>query len=184
MSIDKEKYERLAERAIEFGKKMQGARYGSGWREGTWPALSPLYARITRHEKPGWYQERECICSGFINVLRYEIAELPAVGREQDDLWPGGTGAFGRVLAWADGTRQYDHVESTPRGWLVFAPYTGSDLPKQGHVGIALGNSRLLEARVSKLSDNRIEEDASDTMVAFGGKPFTRIIPPWVWLRK
>lgn len=96
----------------------------------------------------------------------------------------GGTGAIGRVLAWADGTRHYDHVESTPRGWLVFAPYTGSDLPKQGHVGVALGNTRLLEARVPKLSDNRIEEDASDTMVAFGGKPFTRIIPPWVWLRK
>jgi len=181
----KHHYERLAEAAIEFGKKMQGAPYGAGWREGTWPALSPLYARITRHDKAAWYQNRECICSGFINVLRYEIADLPSVGWRQNDLWPGGTGAIGRHLAWAEGSRQYDHVEPTPRGWLVFAPYTGSDLVKQGHVGVALENgSRVLEARVPRLSDNRVEEEISDTMRAFGGEPFRRIIPPWVWLRK
>lgn len=181
----KRKYERLAEQAIEYGKKMIGARYGNGWREGTWPALSPLYAHIGSHDKPAWYRNRECICSGLINVLRYEIADLPAVGANQGDLWPGGTGAIGRYLAWAEGTRQYDHVKPTPRGWLVFAPYTGSDLAKQGHVGIALeSGSRVLEARVPHLSDNRVEEEVSDVMVAFGGRPFTRIIPPWLWLRK
>jgi hypothetical protein len=116
--------------------------------------------------------------------VRFEVADLPAVGAAHGDPFPGGTAAIGRNLAHADGTRRYDHVESTPRGWLCFAEYRGSSLAKQGHVGIALGNSRLLEARVPRLSDNRIEEEASDTMVAWGGEPFTRIIPPWVWLRK
>ena len=92
--------------------------------------------------------------------------------------------AIGRNLAHVDGTRRYDHVESTPRGWLCFAEYRDGALAKQGNVGIALGNSRLLEARVPRLSDNRTEEEASDTMVAWGGEPFTRIIPPWVWLRE
>lgn len=181
----KRKYEKMAEDAIEYGKKMQGAPYGAGWRAGTWPDLSPLYAHITRHDKPGWYQKRECICSGLINVLRHEIANLPSVGWKQDDPWPGGTGAVERVLAHEDGTRQYDHVKPTPRGWMCHAPYTGAALPKQGHEGIALETgSRLLEARVPRLSDNRVEEWVSDGMVMWGGAPFKRIIPPWVWLRK
>lgn len=181
----KRKYEKLAEEAIEFGKKMRGAPYGPGWRAGTWPQLSPLYARITRHDPPAWYRERECICSGLINVLRYEIADLPSVGFRQDDPWPGGMGAIGRILAHEDGTRRYDHVKPTPRGWLVVAPYTGEALVKQGHVAIALERgSRLLEARVPRLSNNRVEEWVSDGMVMFGGEPFRRIVPPWVWLRK
>jgi hypothetical protein len=181
---DKEKYEKLANEAIEFANKMIGTPYGHGWEEGSWPALSPLYSHITRHDGPAWYRQRPCICAGLINIVRFEVADLPAVGAAHGDPFPGGTAAIGRNLAHADGTRRYDHVESTPRGWLCFAEYRGSSLAKQGHVGIALGNTRLLEARVPRLSDNRTEEEASDTMVAWGGEPFTRIIPPWVWLRK
>ena len=181
----KQKYENLAEKAIKFGMKMRGARYGSGWRAGTWPALAPLYSRITRHDHPAWYQRRECICSGLINVLRFEIANLPAVGRRQDDPYPGGTAAIGRILAHEDGTRKYDHVKATPRGWMLFAPYTGEALAKQGHVSIARQiDAKMLEARVPRLSSNRVEEWVSDAMQDFGGEPFRRIIPPWVWLRK
>lgn len=78
----------LAEEAIEFGLKMLGAPYGTGWEEGTWPSLSPLYAKIGRHDDPAWYRAREIICAGLINVLRYEVAELPAVGRRQGDDRP------------------------------------------------------------------------------------------------
>lgn len=179
----KRKYENLAEQAIEFGKKMIGTPYGNGWSPGSWPALSPLYAHITGHDGPAWYRNRPCICSGFINVVRFEINDVPSVGRRQGESFPGGTGAIGRWLAHEEGTRPYDHVASTPRGWLCFAEYLGSALARQGHVGIALGNSRLLEARVPRLSDSRFEEDVSDQMVAFGGSPFSRAIPPWVWMR-
>lgn len=176
--------ERMVEEAIEFGMKMIGTPYGPGWRFGTWPELAPLYSRIQRHDKPEWYRERFCICTGFINVLRYEIADLPAVGRRQGDNFPGGTAAFGRHLAFAEGTRPYPLKENTPRGWLVFSPYLGPALALQGHVGIALGNGKVLEARVPNLSANRTEDEGHRAIINWGGRGYTRIIPPEVWLRK
>ena len=183
----KRKYEKLAEDAIEFGKRMLGAHYPTNEDFRPWPALAPLYSRITRHDKPGWYQERGCICSGLINILRFEIADQPSVGWKQDDGWPGGMGAISRQFGDTDidGVRRYDHVEPTPRGWICIAPWRSNVLEKQGHVGIALENgARLLEARIPRLSDNRVEEEVSDLMVRFGGEPFRWIAAPWVWLRK
>lgn len=174
----------LADRAIEFGRKMVGARYGTGWNAGTWPALSPLYARIGKHDSPAWYRERECICSGLVNVVRFEVAGLPAVGRKQGDDWPGGTAAIGRHLAFAEGSKPYPPVENTPRGWLVWSPYIGERLELQGHVGIALGNGKVLEARVPTLSANRTENDGSVALQRGGAKPYTRVIPPSVWMVK
>jgi hypothetical protein len=161
---DKKQYEELAEEAIEFAMKMIGTPYGHDWREDTWPELSPLYSNITRHDGPAWYRQRPCICSGLINILRFEVADLPAVGSDQRDPRPGGTRAIGTNLAHTDGTRRYEHAESTPRGWLCFAEYRDTDLALQGHVRIALGNPRLLESRVPRLTDGRIEEDVSDLM--------------------
>lgn len=174
---------RDVEEAIAFGMGMIGAPYGTGWRAGTWPALSPLYAGITAHDPPSYYRDRECICSGEINVLRYEVAELPAVGKAQGDGWPGGTAAIGRHLAFGPGSKPYPSVENTPRGWLVWSPYLGEALPLQGHVGVALGDGRVLEARVPTLSANRTEDQGCKALVAGGGKPYTRIIPPSLWLR-
>jgi hypothetical protein len=183
----KRKYERMAEDAIEFGKKMQGAPYPLREDFNPWPRLSPLYSRITRSDPARWYQDRLIICSGLINVLRFEIAGIPSVGWKQDDPWPGGMGAITRQ--WCDtdveGVRRYHHVEPTPRGWVCIAPFRGDPLHLQGHIGVALENgARLLEARVPHLSDNRIEEQVSDKMQQAGGAPFTHIAAPWVWLRK
>ncbi len=175
---------RDVEDAIAFGMAMLGAPYGMGWRAGTWPDLSPLYARITSHDPPSWYRVRECVCSGFINVLRFEVCDLPAVGRRQGDAFPGGTAAIGRHLAFAEGSRPYPPVENTPRGWLVWSPFLGDPLALQGHVGIALGNGLVLEARVPRLSANRTENEGSTALVRGGGRPYTRIIPPSLWLRK
>jgi hypothetical protein len=175
---------RDVEEAIAFGMRMLGAPYGTGWEAGTWPALSPLYANIGKHDDPAWYRVRECICSGLINVLRFEAAGLPSVGKRQGDPWPGGTAAFGRHLAFADGSRAYPPVENTPRGWLVWSPYLGPALHLQGHVGVALGNGLVLEARVPRLSANRTESEGSNAIQRGGGRPYTRIIPPSLWLRK
>lgn len=183
MPTDHKHYEHLAERAIDYAKAMVGAPYGHGWEVGSWPTLSPLYSHITRHDHAKWYKRHECICSGLINVVRFEIADLPSVGYGHDNF-PGGTGAIGRHLAYEDGTHPYDHVKSTPRGWLIFAPYTGAELARQGHVAIALGNARMVEARVPHLTDDRIEETVSDQMVYYGGSPFRRVVPPWIWLRR
>lgn len=177
----------LAEEAIEFGLKLIGAPYGTGWEEGTWPALSPLYSKIGRHDSPAWYREREIICSALINVLRFEVAGLPAVGRKQGDDWPGGTAAIGRHLAFADGSKPYPPVENTPRGWLVYSPYISASFNpfRQGHVGIALGNGYVLEARVPLLTKNRTENEGHRWLVTNGGgKGYQRIIPPSLWLRK
>lgn len=179
-----EKLKRDVEDAIAFGMNMIGAPYGTGWAAGTWPALSPLYSKISRRDKASWYRERECICSGFINVLRFEVCGLPAVGRAQGDDWPGGTAAIGRHLAFAGGSREYPPIKNTPRGWLVWSPYLGSALPMQGHVGIALGNGKVLEARVPTLSANRTENEGSNALVRGGARPYTRIIPPELWMRK
>lgn len=172
------------EGAIDFGLRMLGAPYGTGWAAGTWPALSPLYAGITRHDFPSWYRVRECVCSGWINVARFEVADLPSVGKRQGDAWPGGTAAIGRHLAFAEGSKPYPPVENTPRGWLVWSPYLGASLPLQGHVGIALGNGKVLECRVPAMSANRTENEGSNALVRGGGRPYTRIIPPSLWLRK
>jgi predicted chitinase len=175
------------EKAISFGMAMRGAPYGTGWRAGTWPALSPLYSRIGSHDPPSWYRARNVICTGLINVLRYEICELPALGRSHGDAWPGGMAALGRCYAFKPGTREYPPVENTPRGWLVFSPYLGSPLALQGHVGIALGNGFVLEARVPTLSSNRTEHEGSVALTRLGGRPYTRIIPPGGdngWLRR
>lgn len=176
--------QRDVEAAIAYGMRLIGTPYGTGWQAGTWPPLSPLYAHITRHDLPTWYRDRPMICSGLINVLRYEIAELPAVGARQGDGWPGGMAAIGRHFMYADGTRPYPPVENTPRGWLVVSPYLGSALALQGHVGIALGNGRVLEARIPALSANRTEAEGSNALVRWGGRPYTRIVPPSIWLRK
>ena len=175
----------LAEDAIAFGLKLLGIPYGTGWREGTWPALSPLYANVTRHDKPEWYRKAgPMICTGLTNVLRFEIAELPAVGRGQGDGWPGGVAAYGRHLAFAEGSRPYPPVENTKRGWLLFSPYIGPELRLQGHVGIALGDGKVLEARVPALSSNRTENEGHRAIIAGGGRGYTRVIPPELWLRK
>ncbi len=176
--------EMISGEALIHGLKLLGAPYGTGWEEGTWPALSPLYARIGRHDGSEWYRQRELICAGLINVLRFEVAELPAVGRAQGDAWPGGTAAIGRHLAFARGSKPYPPVENTPRGWLVFSPYLGPALAMQGHVGVALGNGYVLEARVPTLSKNRTEDQGSRALVSGGGKPYTRIVSPSLWLRK
>ena len=175
---------RDVEEAIEFGRQIVGAPYGTGWEEGTWPALSPLYAKIGSHDPPSYYRSRYIVCSGLINVLRYEIAGLPAIGRAQGDAYPGGTAAIGRTLAKMPGCKPYPPVANTPRGWLVFSPYLGSRLALQGHVGVALGDGRVLEARVPNASENRTENDGCRALVAGGGKPYTTIIPPEIWLRK
>lgn len=175
---------RDVEAAIAFGMGMIGAPYGTGWRAGTWPDLSPLYAKITRHDPPGWYRAREIICSGEINVLRYEVTELPSVGRAQGDGWPGGTAAIGRHLAFAPGSKPYPLVDNTPRGWLVWSPYLGEALALQGHVGVALGDGKVLEARVPNLSANRTEDQGHRALIAGGGRGYERIIPPSLWLRK
>lgn len=177
----------LADRAIAFGTKLLGTPYGTGWKEGTWPDLSPLYAKITRHDLPAWYRERPMICSAFINVLRFEIAGLPSVGRKQGDAWPGGMAAIGRHLAFAEGSKPYPPVENTPRGWLVFSPYLGPSFSpfRQGHVGIALGNGMVLEARVPKLTRDRTENDGHIWLVRYGGgQGYQRVIPPSVWMVK
>lgn len=176
--------DKMVEEAIAFGRQMVGAPYGTGWEEGTWPDLSPLYARIGKHDPPSYYRSRYIVCSGLINVLRYEIAGLPAVGRAQGDPYPGGTAAIGRTLAKMPGCKPYPPVENTPRGWLVFSPYLGSRLALQGHVGVALGDGRVLEARVPNASENRTEDQGSRALVAGGGKPYTTVIPPEIWLRK
>lgn len=174
----------LVEEAIAFGMELLGTPYGTGWEEGTWPDLHPLYARITRSDPASYYRKYPVICSGFINVERYEIAGLGSVGKAQGDGWPGGTAAIGRHLAFAAGSKPYPPVANTPRGWLVFSPYLGPELALQGHVGIALGNGLVLEARVPFLSANRTEDQGCKALIAGGGKPYTRIIPPEIWLRK
>ncbi len=168
----------LAEEAIQFGMKMVGARYGEGWEEGSWPALDPLYSRITRHDSAAWYRERECICSGFINVVRFEVANLPSLGWKDDDDWPGGTAALWRHYANKPGTREYPPVKDTPRGWLVVSPYMGPRLAFQGHVGIALGNGYVLEARVPTLSKNRTESEGDAAIRRGGARGYERIVPP------
>ena len=173
-----EQQKMLAE-VFRWTDAMLGAPYGDGWREGTWPALSSLYSRITEHDAPAWYDDRECVCGGWINILRFEVAGLPSVGWEQGDGWPGGTAAIGRHLAFAPGSRPYPTVENTPPGWLVWSPYLGALLRLQGHTGVATGDGRVSEARVPILSKNRTEDEGSRALVAGGGKPYTRIIPPF-----
>lgn len=183
----KRKYEKMAEDAIEYGMKIRGAPYPRTEDFTPWPALSPIYSHITGHDHAAWYQKRYVICSGLINVLRYEVANLPSVGWKQDDPYPGGMGAIGRQFGDTDidGVRRYDHHDPTPRGWLCVAPYWGDALTKQGHVALALEREvRLLEARLWEVTSNRHEEEVSDLMVRYGGAPFTWIVAPWVWLRK
>ena len=172
------------EKAIDLGKEVIGTPYGNGWAAGTWPDGPSLYARADkRRDTPQFVRNHEMICSALINWLREMVVGLPACGRRQGDAFPGGTGAIGRHFAHARGTRDYLPVKDSPRGWLCFSPYLGPKLAKQGHVGIALGNGQLLEARLPTLSDNRSEIEASHTIARNGGKPFLRIIPPEVWLR-
>ena len=172
----------LAEKAIDFGMEMIGTAYGPGWKAGTWPELSPLYSRITRHDEASWYKARPCVCSAFINVLRFEIAELPAIGRKQGDPFPGGTAAIHRVWGRMRGARPYPLHDNTPRGWLVYSPYIDSPLALQGHVGIALGDGRVLEARVPSLSANRTENEGHVALKAGGAQGYTLIIPPSIWM--
>lgn len=174
----------LVERAIGFGRRLIGTPYGHGWREGTWPDGAPLYARCDpKAHTVEYLRSHELICSALINVIRAHVAGLPAVGRNQGDPYPGGTAAIGRTLVRMRGCRPYPPVENTPRGWLVFSPYLGAALPLQGHVGIALGNGRVLEARVPAVSENRTENEGSQHLVAFGGRPYATIIPPELWLK-
>lgn len=172
------------EKAIAFGTKLIGAPYGTGWKAGTWPDLSPLYANITRHDPPAYYREREIICSALGNVLRFEVCELPAFGRKQGDDWPGGTAAIGRHHAFAPGTKPYPLKANTPRGWGIWSPYLGPALQLQGHFAIALGDGKVLEARVPTLSDNRTEDEVHRALIAGGGKGNKRIIPPSIWMRR
>ena len=176
--------EQDVEDVIAFGMDMLGTPYGTGWRAGTWPPLSPLYAHITKHDEPSWYRQRPCICSGFENVLRFEVVELPAIGARQGDGWPGGMAAIGRHLMFAPGSQPYPPVKNTPRGWTVNSPYLGAALAIQGHTGVALGNGLVLEARIPALSANRTESEGAKALVRWGGRPYTRIVPPSVWLRK
>lgn len=172
------------EKAIDLGKEVIGTPYGNGWAPGTWPDGPSLYARADKRiHTPQFVRNHEMICSALINWLREMVLDLPACGRSQGDAFPGGTGAIGRHFAHAQGTRDYPPVKDCPRGWLCFSPYLGSKLAKQGHVGIALGNGSLLEARLPTLSADRSEVEASHTIARKGGKPFLRIIPPEVWLR-
>lgn len=175
--------EEMVEKAIAFGCELVGTPYGTGWEEGTWPDLSPLYARIKQSDPSSYYRKYPVVCSGLINVVRYEVFGLPAVGRAQGDPYPGGTAAIGRTLARMAGSKPYPPVENTPRGWLVFSPYLGPQLALQGHVGIALGDGRVLEARVPTVSDDRTEDEGSRALVAGGGRPYTTIIPPSVWAK-
>lgn len=173
-----------AEAAIAYALKMLGTPYGTGWRAGTWPALSPLYSRITKHDPPSWYRQRFCICSGLGNVLRFEIVDLPAFGRRQGDSFAGGMAAIGRHFSHAEGSAPYPPVKNTPRGWAITSPYLGTALALQGHFSISLGNGKVVESRVPSLSANRTENEGSVALIRGGGRPYTRIIPPRVWLRK
>lgn len=175
---------RDVEAAIAFMRQMIGAPYGTGWEEGTWPDLSPLYARITESDPASYYRKYPVICTGAINVVRYEIKRLPALGRNHGDAFPGGTAALWRQYAHAPGSKPYPLVANTPRGWLVVSPYVGPALRLQGHVGIALGDGRLLEARVPVLTENRTEDQVHRALMAGGGRGNERIVPPSIWLRK
>ena len=72
--------------------------------------------------------------------------------------------------------------DNTPRGWLVYSPYIAPPLALQGHVGIALGDGRVLEARVPALSANRTENEVHVALRAGGAHGNTLIIPPSVWM--
>ena len=161
-----------------------GTPYGTGWAEGTWPDLHPLYARIARSDPASYYRGFPMICTGMGNVLRYEVAGLPAFGRAQGDAFPGGTAAVGRHYAYAPGTKPYPPVENTPRGWMIWSPYLGSALALQGHVSFSLGNGKVAESRVPAASANRTEYQVHRALKAGGGQGNVRIIPPSVWLRK
>ncbi len=174
----------LAEEAIELGTKLLGTPYGGGWKDGTWPEGPSLYARCDpKVHTVSFAKSHEIICSAFVNFLRAHVAGLPAVGRAQGDGWPGGTAAFWRTFGRMKGSKPYPPVENTPRGWLVYSPYLGPSLAMQGHVGIALGNGKVLEARVPTLSNNRTENEGHRALIAGGGQGYTTIIPPSIWLR-
>ena len=172
------------EKAIAFGRALIGAPYGNGWAAGTWPDGPSLYARCNPSvHTVAYIRGREIICSALVNVVRAHVKGLPAIGRAQGDPWPGGTAAIGRTFARMEGARPYPPVANTPRGWLVFAPYLGPSLSHQGHVGIALGNGRVLEARVPALSENRTEDQVHRLLIGSTGMGWTTIIPPDTWLR-
>ncbi len=174
----------LAEEAIELGTKLLGTPYGSGWKDGTWPEGPSLYARCDPEKHTVEFAKgNPMICSAFINFLRAHVAGLPAVGRAQGDAFPGGTAAFYRTFGRMRGAKPYPPVENTPRGWLVYSPFLGPSLPMQGHVGIALGDGKVLEARVPTLSNNRTEDEGHRALIAGGGQGYTTIIPPSIWLR-
>jgi hypothetical protein len=103
---------------------------------------------------------------------RGDPSRQPSTGRRPSET------AF-RHLAFAPGSRPYPTVENTQPGWLVWSPYLGALLRLQGHTGVALGDGRVSEARVPTLSKNRTEDEGRRALVAGGGKPYTRIIPPF-----
>lgn len=179
--------EDLVERAVAFGRRLLGTPYGNGWAAGTWPDGPSLYARCDpKVHTVEFIRANAMICSAFVNVIRAHVAGLPAVGRNQGDAWPGGTAAIGRTFARMSGARPYPPVANTPRGWLVFSPYLGPEFVpfRQGHVGIALGDGKVLEARVPATSEDRTEDQGHQWLLTNGGGlGYTTIIPPEVWLK-
>lgn len=172
------------ERFITFARRLLGTQYGSGWAAGTWPDGPSLYARCNPNiHTVEFIRRNPMICSAFVNVVRAHVFGEPAIGRKQGDGWPGGTAAVGRTLARMAGSRPYIPGETPKRGDMLYSPYLGPALVKQGHVGWSLGNGKVLEARPPAASENRSVQEVHNILHRNAGVGWTHVVPFKVWSR-
>lgn len=154
------------------------------WLSGTIPDRGPAWAKNAPPPDIDVFIAEGGFCASIPNlilrkagkVMPYRTNLPPGVNRYD---WDGGIAAyFGGVYGGAYYRNYwvpYDPDEDYPHGTLVGSPYWGAQA--QGHVGIVLGNGRLLDLNsVTNFQSARYHSAAGRD---FG---FTVAIMPWNWI--
>lgn len=176
--------EAAVEKAISFGMAVRGTPYGPGWKAGTWPKGPPLYSEFAPKKWTADYvRGQTVICSGLMNLMRQHAANLPVPGVKENDGWPGGTAAYWRVFVRGKKSQPFNPAKLYPRGWLLGSPFLGDPLALQGHVGVSLGDGRVLEAYPGGVSCHRTAAEVHAVLLANAGTGWTYAVPPEIWLR-